>query len=128
MVYIACSFYLIQSYFNCIVVLFFLFLTTVTLCGLLQLHYFQNLWSEYMPDLLVTYICVMILVLLKLLWQNAVTFIQLLKYINFYITLYLLTFGIHSCFLRTLLDLLEGTVIVYLFLEYGPLVDKRVCL
>ena len=41
------------------------FLTTVTLCGLLQLHYFKNLWSEYMPDLLVT--CVMILVLLKLL-------------------------------------------------------------
>ena len=53
------------SYFNCTAVLFFLFLTTVTLCGLLQLHYFKNLWSEYMPDLLVT--CVMIMVLLKLL-------------------------------------------------------------
>ena len=53
-VYIACSLYLSQSYFNCIVVLYFLFLTIVILCGLLQLHYFQNLWSEYMPDLLVT--------------------------------------------------------------------------
>ena len=75
-----------------------------------------------MPDLLVT--CVMISVLLRLLWQNAVTFMQLFKYIKLYTTLYLPTFRIHSCFLRTLL---EGTVIVYLFLECRALMDKRVC-
>ena len=48
------------------------------------------LWNEYMPVLLVT--CVMILGLLRLLWQNATTFLQLFKYIKFYITLYLVTY------------------------------------
>ena len=76
---IACSLYLTQSYFNCTVVSFFLFLTIVTLCRLLQLLYFQNLWSEHMPDLLL--MCVIKLVLLRLLWQNTVTVIQLFKYV-----------------------------------------------
>ena len=40
-------------------VVFFLFLTIVTLCGLLQLQYFQNIWSGYMPGL--SAICVMML-------------------------------------------------------------------
>ena len=53
-IYIACGLYLTESYFNCIVISFFLFLIIVTLCGLLQLQYFQNLWSKYMSDLLVT--------------------------------------------------------------------------
>ena len=68
------------------VVSFFLFLTIVTLCGLLQLHYFWNPWSEYLPVLLVTW--VMIMVLLRLLWQNSATFTRLFKYTKFYIILY----------------------------------------
>ena len=41
-------------------------------------------------------------------------------YIKLYITLYLLTF---RRFLGMLLDLLEGTVIVYLVLECRPLIE-----
>ena len=74
-VYIVCCLYLMQLYsINCIIVLFFLLLIIVTLRGLLQLHHFQNLWSEYMLDLLVTRL--IMLVLLKSLWQNAATFNQ----------------------------------------------------
>ena len=57
---------LIQFYFNCIKVLSFPLLITVTLYRLLQQLYFQNVQSEYMPDLLAT--CLMMLVLLSLPW------------------------------------------------------------
>ena len=61
-----------------------------------------------MPDLLVTF--VMILVLLKLVWQNDATFIQLFvqvyKILHHLVPagyiMYLLTFRIYSCFLKIL--------------------------
>ena len=124
-IYIIYSLYVMQFNFNCIEVLFFPLLTTVTLYELLQQLYFQNLWSEYIPDLLAT--CLMMLVLLRLPWQNATGFIQLLKYIKFYISLYLFIFRICLRFLRMLLDMLVGTVITYLFLECGLVMDKKVC-
>ena len=80
-VYMVCDLYLIYSCFNCTVVLFFLFLIIVTLCSLLQLHCFQNLWSGYMPDL--STISVMMLVLLRLLWQSTINFIPLFRFIRF---------------------------------------------
>ena len=123
--YIVYSLCPIQFYFNCIKVLFFPLLTTVTLYGLPQQLYFQNLWSEYMPDLLAT--CLMMLVLLRLPWQNAATFIQLFKCIKFYISLYLFIFRICLHFLRMLPDMLAGTVIACFFLECELLMDKKVC-
>ena len=78
---LACGLYQIHSYFDCIVVYSSYFLSIATLCRLLQLYYFHNLWSRYMPDL--SAICVMMLVSLRLLWQNAVNFTQLFKYIKF---------------------------------------------
>ena len=80
-VYNICSLCLIQSYLNCIKlkILFFSLWSTLRLFGLIQQFYFQNVWSKYMPDLLAT--CLMMLVLLRLPWQNAATFIQSFKYI-----------------------------------------------
>ena len=48
---------------------------------------------------------------------------------KFYISLCLFTFEfrICLCFLRMLLGMLVGTVISYLFLECGPLMDREVC-
>ena len=70
-----------------------------------------------MPDLLAT--CLMMLILLRLPFQNTAAFIQLFKYIKFYVSLYLLIFRICLCLPRALLDMLVGTVIAYLFLECG---------
>ena len=115
--YIACGFYLTQSYFNCIVVLFFLFLTIMTLCGLLQLHYFWSLWSEYMPDLLVTWV-------IRLFWQNAATFTRLFISIqNFTSSCTYLPWG----YVKFSEGMLVQTVINCLFLEWGPHIDKKVC-
>lgn len=46
--------------FNCNVAVLFLLLTIVTLCGLLYLYHFWDLYSKYMPDLLAT--CLIMLV------------------------------------------------------------------
>lgn len=90
----------------------------MTLYVLLQRLYFQNLWSININD--VGFVKVTLVEC-----RRFHTVVQVHKILHQLVASYLFIFRVCICLLRMSPDMLVETIIAYLFLEYGLLMNKE---